>query len=183
MHDAQGSILLRLARQAIAARFGFAEATTPAADWLHEPGATFVTLTRQGALRGCIGSLQAHRPLHEDVQANARAAAFRDPRFAPLLAAELDITRVEVSLLSPAQALYFDNEDDALAQLQPGEDGLILEAGGYRSTFLPQVWEQLPTPAQFLAQLKRKAGLPGDFWSTEIRLSRYRVTKWQEPSR
>lgn len=183
MHDVQGPVLLDLARQAIAVRFGLPKATTPGADWLRAPGATFVTLTQHGALRGCIGSLQAHRPLHEDVQANALAAAFRDPRFAPLQAEELDITRIEVSLLSPAQPIAFTSEADALTQLQPGEDGLIFEAGRYRSTFLPQVWEQLPTAELFLSQLKRKAGLPADFWSAEVRLSRYRVSKWKEAAR
>lgn len=183
MHDPRGPVLLGLARQAIAAGLGLPAAVDSADDWLRAPGATFVTLTRRGELRGCIGSLQAHRPLHEDVQANARAAAFRDPRFAPLQMEELEITRVEVSLLSPAQALSFDSEAEALAQLQPGEDGLIFEMGRYRSTFLPQVWEQLPTPELFLSQLKRKAGLPADYWSAGVRLSRYRVTKWKEANR
>lgn len=182
MTDADGQTLLTLARSAIAAHLDLPSAEVALQDWLRVPGASFVTLTQHGDLRGCIGSLAAHRPLHQDVEANAIAAAFHDPRFAPLQRHELDITRVEVSLLSAAHPMQFSTEDDALRQLQPGEDGVILEVGHYRSTFLPQVWEQLPTPESFLAQLKRKAGLPADFWSADVRLSRYRVTKWKEPA-
>jgi len=180
MTDTDGQTLLTLARSAIAAHLDLPADEVALQDWLRAPGATFVTLTQRGDLRGCIGSLAAHRPLHQDVEANALAAAFRDPRFAPLQRHELDITRVEVSLLSAAQPMQFSSEAEALSLLQPGEDGVILETGRYRSTFLPQVWEQLPTPEAFLAQLKRKAGLPADFWSDDLRLSRYRVTKWKE---
>lgn len=181
MHDAeQGKILLKLARDAIAEQFGTPLPDAPDAPWLAAPGATFVTLTQHGDLRGCIGSLQAYRPLLQDIRANAVAAAFRDPRFEPLRESELAHTSVEVSLLSPSQAVTFDSEDSALAQLRPGVDGVIFEYAHYRSTFLPQVWEQLPTPEVFMAQLKRKAGLPGDFWAPEVRLSRYTVEKWKE---
>jgi AmmeMemoRadiSam system protein B/AmmeMemoRadiSam system protein A len=178
-----GNTLLPLARAAIARALGQpvqAASIAPEAPWLQTPGACFVTLTQKGQLRGCIGSLQAHRPVGADVQANAVAAALRDPRFAPLTAAELAGTEVEVSLLSKAAPLAFAGEADALAQLRPGVDGLIFEYGSHRSTFLPQVWSQLPRPAEFLAQLKRKAGLPGDFWADGIRLSRYTVHKWTE---
>ena len=181
-----GDVLLPLARNAIAAAVGCAEPApegAAAATWLQAPGATFVTLTRDGQLRGCIGSLQAHRSIQADVQANAVAAAMRDPRFAPVTAGELDRIAVEVSLLSAAERLQFSGEAEALAQLRPGIDGLIFECGAARSTFLPQVWSQLPDPADFLAQLKRKAGLPGDFWSDEVRLSRYTVHKWTEAQR
>ncbi|MBP6307833.1 MAG: AmmeMemoRadiSam system protein A [Burkholderiaceae bacterium] len=181
-----GDVLLPLARNAIAAAAGRAEPPpedAAAATWLQAPGATFVTLTRDGQLRGCIGSLQAHRSIQADVQANAVAAAMRDPRFAPVTAGELDRIAVEVSLLSAAERLQFSGEAEALAQLRPGIDGLIFECGAARSTFLPQVWSQLPDPADFLAQLKRKAGLPGDFWSDEVRLSRYTVHKWTEAQR
>lgn len=175
-----GTILLRLARAAIAARFGASLPSAPDAAWLAEPGATFVTLTQHGDLRGCIGSLSAYRPLLEDVRANAVAAAFHDPRFEPLNEEELARTRVEVSLLSPMRPMLFDSERDALAQLRPGVDGVVFEHAGHRSTFLPQVWEQLPIPGTFMSQLKRKAGLPGDFWSPQVRLSRYTVEKWKE---
>lgn len=150
------------------------------AHWLRSPGASFVTLTQRGCLRGCIGSLEAHRALCTDVRANAVAAALRDPRFPPLAAAELRLTRVEVSLLSATESLAFGSEADALAQLRPGVDGLLLEYGALRSTFLPQVWDQLPGPKDFLSQLKRKAGLPGDFWHERLRLQRYTVDKFQE---
>jgi len=181
MHsEAQGQVLLKLAREAIAAQFGTPRATPAEEAWLLAPGATFVTLTEKGQLRGCIGSLQAYRPLLEDVRANAVAAAFRDPRFTPLHEVELLHISIEVSVLTPAEPIAFDSETDALAQLRPGRDGVIFEYAHYRSTFLPQVWEQLPSPEGFMAQLKRKAGLPGDFWSPAVKLSRYRVQKWKE---
>jgi len=176
----RGKVLLPLARAAIAREFGRGHAADDAALWLRETGACFVTLTRQGALRGCIGTLEAHRPLLADVRANAVAAAFRDPRFAPLSAREWENTEVEVSLLSPMQALDFDDEADALAQLRPDFDGVVFEFGARRSTFLPQVWEQLPDAEDFMAQLKRKAGLPADFWHAQVRLQRYTVSKWKE---
>lgn len=176
----RGRILLPLARGSIANAFGQSMTVREDAPWLRDRGATFVTLTQDGDLRGCIGTLEAHRPLVEDVKANALAAAFHDPRFPPLQAAELAYTRVEVSLLSPAETMHFTSEQDALDQLRPEVDGVIFEYGYYRSTFLPQVWEQLPDPQTFMAQLKRKAGLPYDFWSEAVRLSRYTVTKWKE---
>jgi uncharacterized protein len=177
-----GTTLLTLARNAIAARFGLPAASV-AVDLpdLHENGATFVTLTQRGQLRGCIGSLEAWRPLLADVQENACNAAFRDPRFAPLRTDELPVTRVEVSLLTPAEPMDFRDEADALAQLRPDIDGVIFTAGSRRSTFLPQVWEQLPEPAEFMAHLKQKAGLPADYWGPDVNLQRYSVKKWKEP--
>ena len=175
-----GHTLLRLARNAIAERLDVAPiAGDEDLPELHAPGASFVTLTQQGRLRGCIGTLEAYRPLALDVAENARAAAFRDPRFAPLSAAEFAQTRVEVSLLSPPQAWPVQDEDDACARLQPGIDGLILQAGARRATFLPQVWESLPDPRAFLQQLKQKAGLPADYWGGDIALQRYQVQKWK----
>ncbi len=178
--DERGEILLAAARGAIGERFGSAPFALESRPWMREPGASFVTLTLGGDLRGCIGSLEAHRPLLEDVQSNAIAAAFRDPRFAPLNHHEFAKVRVEVSALSAAEPLLFENELHALSLLRPHHDGLILEYGRNRSTFLPQVWESLPAPEQFLAQLKRKAGLPADFWHDGMRLARYSVTKWKE---
>lgn len=177
---AKGSILLALARNAIALRLGLPAQPVPKPAWLRELGATFVTLTQHGTLRGCIGSLVARLPLGQDVTQNARAGAFRDPRFPPLAQEELATTRIEVSLLSPQQPIPFRDETDALAQLRPGVDGVVLECGSYHSTFLPQMWEQLPQPRQFLAHLKRKAGLPEKFWSRDIKLHRYTVEKWKE---
>jgi AmmeMemoRadiSam system protein A len=149
---------------------------------LERPGAAFVTLTQGGELRGCIGSLEAWRPLRADVQANALAAAFDDPRFPPLRADELDRTRIEVSVLSAPEPLEFADRADLLARLRPGVDGLILHTRGHRGTFLPQVWEQLPTPELFLAHLVRKAHLPAGYWSDDVRIDRYTVTAFEENS-
>jgi AmmeMemoRadiSam system protein A len=186
-HD-QGRLLLALAREAIAAALDVpwhatrVPAPELAAPWLRAPGACFVTLTRRNRLRGCIGSVRARRPLGDDVRANARAAALSDPRFPPLTAAELPETRIEVSLLSPPSPLPAASEEEALAALRPGIDGIVLEVGGEsHATFLPQVWDNLPSPREFLAHLKHKAGLPVDFWSPDLRLQRYTVTKWAEP--
>ncbi|MHB8455531.1 MAG: AmmeMemoRadiSam system protein A [Acidiferrobacterales bacterium] len=180
MPDDRGSTLLALARNIIAARLG--EARHPHADatWLSRPAATFVTLTRNEELRGCIGSLEATRTLRADVEDNALAAAFRDPRFTPLTRVEYADTRIEISLLSPPEPLPATTEQQAREILRPGLDGVVFEYGRYRSTFLPQVWEQLPEPDLFLSHLKRKAGLPPDFWHRTIRLSRYTVEKWRE---
>lgn len=176
----QGSILLAIARATISSALGKPMQADESAPWLREPGATFVTLTQNGELRGCIGSLEAHRPLLVDIKANALAAAFKDPRFPPLIANELDITRVEVSLLSPLSPIEFGGEQDALAQLRPNIDGIVFEYGPYRSTFLPQVWAQLPEPAEFMAHLKHKAGLSPGFWDKDVKLFRYTVNKWKE---
>ena len=179
-YDVQGETLLAVARNAIATRLGEPAVSHADHPWLYDPAATFVTLTQQGALRGCIGSLEPHRPLLEDVSANAVAAATRDPRFPPLRAGELNQTRIEVSLLSATSTLDFDSESHALAQLRPGVDGLVLQYGQARGTFLPQVWESLPRAEDFLAALKRKAGLPAGFWDGDVSLSRYTVRKWKE---
>lgn len=176
----KGPLLTALARSAIGRRFGIAAPALPHPAWLDHPGAVFVTLSQHGRLRGCIGSLEAHRPLGEDLEANAQAAAFRDPRFPPLEDVELAYTRVEVSVLSAPEPLAFRDEADALARLRPGVDGIILEWNWHRATFLPQVWEQLPDPGEFMAHLKRKAGLAADFWATDLRLYRYTVEKYQE---
>jgi AmmeMemoRadiSam system protein A len=175
-----GDALLTLARNAIGSTFGEPPLPVSPLPELVRPAATFVTLTQDGQLRGCIGSLEAYRPLATDVAENAVAAAFRDTRFLPLDAAEWPRTRVEVSLLTPAEALLFTDEADALARLRPNIDGLILTRGRQRATFLPQVWEALPEPRHFMAQLKLKAGLPADFWDEQITLARYRVEKWKE---
>jgi hypothetical protein len=179
-NDDKGPLLTAMARAAIARQFGSEPAPLPCPAWLEEPGAVFVTLTRNGHLRGCIGSLEAHRPLGQDIEDNAQAAAFRDPRFPPLTQDELALTQIEVSILSKPEPMYFTDEADALAKLRPGIDGVILQSGWHRSTFLPQVWEQLPDPRQFMTHLKLKAGLPADYWSETVQLSRYTVTKFEE---
>jgi len=180
MQTERGKILLPIARAEISRALGVSRAADESASWLTEHGACFVTLTQDGELRGCIGTLQAHRPLLTDVKSNAVSAALRDPRFTPLSAGELDITTVEISLLSPTITMEIRDEADALAQMRPGVDGIVFEYGNYRSTFLPQVWEDLTQPRQFLAMLRRKAGLPDDFWEEGVKLSRYTVTKWSE---
>jgi len=140
---------------------------------LQNPGASFVTLKKAGELRGCIGSLEAHQPLINDVAHNAYAAAFSDPRFQPLSNNELENLEFHVSVLTPAVAMSFDSEEDLLKQIRPGIDGLVLEENQYRGTFLPAVWESLPDTKDFLRHLKQKAGLPQNYWSESIRVSRY----------
>ena len=175
-----GAALIAAARGAIEAAFGRLDARARPHAALEEPGATFVTLEQDGELRGCIGNLVAHRRLAVDVHENALAAAFRDPRFAPLNSRELDVTTVEVSLLAPPAPFEVADEDDLLSRLVPGVDGIVIELGARRATFLPQVWESLPDPRDFVGALKRKAGLPADFWSPEVRVSRYTVARWHE---
>ncbi|HMA32046.1 MAG TPA: AmmeMemoRadiSam system protein A [Casimicrobiaceae bacterium] len=175
-----GGVLLAIARSAIAGSLGLRNAADPSHAELSRPAATFVTLKMHEELRGCIGTLEAFRPLSRDVRENAIGAAFRDPRFRPLTAAEFEATSVEVSLLSASESLDVAAEDELLARIRPGCDGLTLEYGRHRATFLPQVWDQLADPRDFLTALKRKAGLPADFWNPRIALSRYQVTKWAE---
>jgi AmmeMemoRadiSam system protein A len=176
-----GGVLTRMARAAIVQDLGGGP-TTPGdrEAWLAQQGAVFVTLTIAGELRGCIGSLEAWRSLHDDVTSNARAAAFRDPRFPPVSREEMARVAVEVSVLSAPEPMAFASEAEALAELRPGVDGVILAAAGRRATFLPQVWEQLAEPPVFLAHLKRKAGLPGDYWGSDVELWRYTVTAFAE---
>lgn len=180
MSDKRGEVLIPIARAAITRALGVSSLADESAPWLAVHGACFVTLTQEGELRGCIGSLQAHRPLLTDVKSNAISAAIHDPRFMPLGSEELDVTTIEISLLSPTQQMDVRDEADALAQLRPDVDGVVFEYGSYRSTFLPQVWENLAQPREFLAMLRRKAGLPDDFWDEGVKLSRYTVTKWRE---
>jgi AmmeMemoRadiSam system protein A len=142
---------------------------------LTEYRATFVTLQKNCQLRGCIGMLEAVRPLVEDVAENAFLAAFKDPRFPPLAYDELDDLEIHLSLLTPAEPVSFTSEQNLITQLQPGVDGLILEEGYKRGTFLPSVWEQLPEPEQFLRHLKQKAGLSAHYWSKNIKIYRYRT--------
>jgi AmmeMemoRadiSam system protein B/AmmeMemoRadiSam system protein A len=175
-----GRALLDIAKASIANGLGLS--SVPAKrnhlPWLLQPGASFVTLTRNGALRGCIGSLAATRPLGEDVAANARAAAFQDPRFPKLKREEWPQCRVEVSLLSAPKPIPFGDEAELLSQISAGEDGLILEAEGKRGTYLPQVWEVLTDKRQFLEELKKKAGLPADTRLARCKVWRYRVRKF-----
>ncbi|MBS1270565.1 MAG: hypothetical protein MAG794_01522 [Gammaproteobacteria bacterium] len=142
-------------------------------DELLEKRSTFVTLHRAGQLRGCIGALEAARSLVQDVASNAYAAAFEDPRFSPVTVDEFPELDIHVSVLSPREPLDVQSEADLLQQLRPGIDGLVLEDGDRRGTFLPAVWRSLPDARDFLAQLKAKAGFPPDYWSESIRAYRY----------
>lgn len=179
--DTLGNELLRQARAAIGEALGGPPCPLPAdLPALTCDGATFVTLTLRGQLRGCIGSLLAHRPLIADVRGNAVAAAMNDPRFYPLEQEELPKIRVEVSLLSPPVPIEFSSESELLELIVPGKDGLVISNGMHRATFLPQVWEQLPEPKEFLSHLKQKSGLPGDTPIETFKVQRYRVDKWKE---
>ena len=172
--------MLPLARAAIGRALGIAAECDEAAPWLQEPGACFVTLRYADALRGCVGTLKPHRSLLDDIKMNAVASALHDDRFIPLQAKEWPTTRVEVSLVSQLEPMSFLDEAEALLQFRRGTDGVVFESGLRRSTFLPQVWESLPEPREFLAQLKRKAGLPVNFWADDVKLSRYTVQKFVE---
>lgn len=141
---------------------------------------SFVTLRRDRELRGCCGTLDAPRPLAEDVWRNAWAAAFSDYRFPPLTAAEWPHVSLHISLLSPPERLEVTTEAQLLALLRPGVDGLILEAATARATFLPAVWEQLPDPGQFVRQLKLKAGWAPDAWPRGVRAWRYTTESFGE---
>lgn len=143
--------------------------------WQQDERAVFVTLYRKGVLRGCIGNLRAYRSLWEELKHNAKAAAFDDPRFPPLRREELDDTDIHISILTLPQQIHVASKDDLLHTLRPGIDGLVLEEGESRATFLPQVWRQLPEPKQFLEHLWHKAGLVPDYWSDTMLFSVYQV--------
>ena len=149
-------------------------------DSLAVESAVFITLTRAGELRGCIGSLQPVDPLARAVARSAFNAAFRDRRFAKLQAAEMDDLRIEISVLSAMEPLAVDSRQELLGLLQPGVDGLLLEDQGQRSTFLPKVWEKIPSPNEFVEQLMLKAGLGANHWSSTIRFQRYRTLSFGE---
>jgi len=180
---ALGAALLSRARNGIAAALGRPCEAEPGHPALSGPGAVFVTLRdRRGDLRGCIGSLDAGACLEDEVRRNAAAAAFDDPRFPPLAPDEWPGLAVSVSLLGAAESLpRAASLDEAARLLRPGVDGVVLEWRGRRATLLPQVWSQLPDPREFLVALLRKAGLPGDFWDDEVRLSRYGVRWFDSP--
>jgi AmmeMemoRadiSam system protein B/AmmeMemoRadiSam system protein A len=180
-----GRKLLQIARRSISAkRVAGGKLGTPPAEepWLRESRATFVTLMQGEELRGCVGALEAQRPLAEDVAENARAAAFEDARFKPLTPDEFARTEIEVSLLSTPKLLSFEDHGDLMGRLRPGVDGLILEQSeeGKHATFLPQVWEGLPDPEQFIAHLKQKAGIAQNTDIRRCKLKRYTVLKWRE---
>ena len=179
----RGALLLTLARCAIKERFGGPVVERPEGDeWLDERRAVFVTLRQDGALRGCVGQVAARFTLWEAVREAALAAAFHDRRFFPVQADELSLVRIELSVLSAMESLEVTSQEDLLAQLRPGEDGLVLSFGPRSALFIPQMWKQLPEPRDFLAQLRRKAGLPGTQWLPGTRVERFTAEHWAEQS-
>jgi AmmeMemoRadiSam system protein A len=178
------ALLLALARRSIAHGLEHSRALpvdlSDYAEPLCAPGAAFVTLHLGGLLRGCIGHLEPIQPLVRDVAENAFAAAFRDPRFPPLRADELAELHISISVLTPAEPLPCACEAELLASLVPGRDGVILEAGSARSTFLPAVWHDIPEPREFLRHLKRKAGLPREAWPADLKAWRYHTESFSE---
>ncbi len=148
---------------------------------LQEKRGTFVTLTIGGQLRGCIGHIMAIHPLYMDVAENAVSAAFEDPRFEPLAQNELEDIKIEISVLSQPKPLEYKNADDLLKKLRPDIDGVIIKQGFYQATFLPQVWEQLKQPEDFLSHLCAKAGLDSDAWRKgDLKVETYQVENFEE---
>ncbi|HSN51879.1 MAG TPA: AmmeMemoRadiSam system protein A [Woeseiaceae bacterium] len=182
--DAAGSELLRLARASI--EHGLVHGRPLPVDCdalpraLAETAATFTTVRFEGRLRGCCGTLEAIRPLAEDVSNSAFRAAFRDVRFEPVGEHELGGIHLEVCVLSPLESIPVSREADLLRRLTPGIDGLVIIAEGRRATFLPKVWEMLPDPRQFLRALKTKCGLPETYWSERLEFRRYHTTSYAE---
>jgi AmmeMemoRadiSam system protein A len=182
--EAQKQTLLQLARASI--QHGLQKGKPLPVDSkdydseLQQPLACFVTLNEAQQLRGCIGHLSAIQPLVLDVAENAYSAAFSDPRFPSLQPSELDQLEIEISVLSQPQAMQVTSESDLLEQMRPQIDGLILEDGVYRGTFLPTVWESLPDKQDFLRHLKMKAGMRPDYWSDNIRVSRYTTESFSD---
>jgi len=174
--------LLKAARQGLALRLKNGSPPTINVPTFAEPlqgiGASFVTLSINGKLRGCIGSLAPHQPLISDVVSNAVKAGFSDPRFPPVSEKELEQCEIEIAVLSRSVAMSFESEADLMAQLKPGEDGLILTDDNHRGTFLPKVWDSLPTPELLLRNLKQKAGLPPDYWSPSLQVARYTTERF-----
>ena len=176
------AIIIKLAHSSIKEGLEHGQTLTPDFGFLpaelQQAGACFVTLEINNQLRGCVGSLEAHRPLAEDVARNAYNAAFRDPRFPQLTDKEYPDVTVKLSLLTAPTPMQFNSEEDLVNQLQPNIDGLILKEGFQRGTFLPSVWEQLPSPQEFLNRLKQKAGFPLDYWSNKIEIERYHTEQF-----
>jgi AmmeMemoRadiSam system protein A len=182
--DTAGSEILRLAHGSI--EYGLVHREPLPVDCgelpraLTDPAATFTTLRFKDQLRGCCGTLEAVRPLAEDVTRSAFRAAFRDPRFDPVENHELGAIRLEVSVLSPLESIHVADEADLLERLTPGVDGLVIIADSRRATFLPTVWEMLPDPQQFLAALKAKCGIAADYWSERLEFQRYRTMSYSD---
>ncbi len=148
---------------------------------LAEPGASFVTLTKRGELRGCVGALEAYQPLAEDVREHAVAAALQDYRFPPVTPPELADIEIEISRLTPPVALEYQSPDELLQRLRPGVDGVVLSEGIRRATFLPQVWEKIPDPVEFLEHLCLKMGVDANYWRRKkLKVFTYQVEEFRE---
>ena len=184
LSESDKTLLLQLARKSLIAavcqQTFTADALSNYPKALQQHAACFVTLTQAKQLRGCIGSLDARQPLAFDVIENSGASAQRDPRFSPLTSDEINQTHIEISVLSSLEPMQFTSEDDLLQQIKPFEDGLVLEDGRHRSTFLPLVWDKIPEKITFLNELKIKAGLPKDYWSDTLQVSRYHTIIFEE---
>lgn len=185
LNDAEKQTLLQIAREAI--EYSLKAKPLPPLDKalltprLLEDGASFVTLTIHSGLRGCIGALEAYQPLVQDVREHAIAAAFEDPRFPPLSENEFGRVKIEISRLTAAHELDYSTSDDLLQKLHPHVDGVILKHGPRRATFLPQVWEKIPDPAEFLDQLCYKMGSrPGLWRETKVQVLIYQVEEFHE---
>lgn len=181
---AQRGTLIDVARRSIEHGLAYGRPLTVTPSEYHRDlkaiRASFVTLQKRDQLRGCIGHLEAVQPVVVDVAENAFAAAFRDPRFSPLTEAEWPDIEVHLSLLTVPEPMTFRDEADLVHQIQPGVDGLILQDGPNRGTFLPSVWEGLPDPADFLIHLKYKAGLAANHWSDRVEVYRYHAESFGE---
>lgn len=180
--EVKGTLLISLARAAIEAELGTNTLDRPGEPWLDESAATFVTLEKKDQLRGCIGTIEPFRSLFDDVTDNARAAAFRDPRFQPVRVDEWPSICVEVSVLTPLTELVVGSEQELFEKLEPTIHGLVLKQGYRQATFLPSVWDQLPEPRDFVAQLKKKAGIAPSHWSDDMLVFTYTVDKYAEES-
>jgi len=177
--------LLSIARDAIErsvrkqglAEFSFSELTPS----LKADGASFVTLTKDGSLRGCIGTLEAYQPLAKDVQEHAVAAALQDPRFPPVHPQECPLIEIEVSVLTPKVSLEYEEPQDLIEKIRPGIDGVVIQDGFRKATFLPQVWEKLPSHEEFLTHLCMKMGTQGYLWrEKQLKVFLYQVQEFHE---
>lgn len=183
----EGSVLLTLARQTILAELGHEEEGLDIIKekasrlLLKECRGTFVTLHKHGGLRGCIGNIEPVKTIFKSVIDNARHAAFHDSRFNPLSFDEVEDTEIEVSILTKPEKIDYKDSAELISKLKPGTDGVIISKKIYKSTFLPQVWENLKSPEEFLSQLCVKAGLPADEWtSNSLEISTYQVQVFEE---
>ena len=179
------AILLKIAREALEKSVRYEPlpkiilANLPPS--LQEDGASFVTLTINGQLRGCIGTLEAYQPLAKDVQEHAVAAALQDFRFPNVQPEELERIKIEISVLTPKTPVHYTDADDLLNKIRPHIDGVVLQDGFRKATFLPQVWEKLSDPKNFLSQLCLKMGTPGDLWLNKpLQVYVYQVEEFQE---